>query len=200
MAPNPCHKTSFAATIASATRRMDRAGPPPAVRRRAAGRLVTNGALWHSGRPIRRAGGPRDFRDLGFLRTREARRAGNRSRACHRARFVTNLRGEGFATRADTPLRLGPRVPAATQHAGRSAMRVAIAGGKRHPHRPRIPRRPQPAHHVGHLPGPPCKRNPRIPQQPRAPQRTLPYVPSARRPATFDPIIRRDAKILLLEG
>ena len=55
-------------------------------------RLVTNRALWHSGRPIRRAGEPRDFGDLGILRTRGARRAERRPRACHRARFVTNLR------------------------------------------------------------------------------------------------------------
>ena len=65
--------------------------PIPAQRRRFR-KLVTNRALWHSGGPIRRAGGPRGFRDLGFLRTRGARRAGRRSRACHRARFVTNLR------------------------------------------------------------------------------------------------------------
>ena len=35
-------------------------------------------ALWHSGRPIRRIGGPRDSRDLGFLRMRRTRRAGRR--------------------------------------------------------------------------------------------------------------------------
>ena len=41
--------------------------------------------------PARRPG-PRDFRDLVFLRTRRERRAENQPRACHRARFVTNLR------------------------------------------------------------------------------------------------------------
>ena len=61
--------------------------------------LVTNDVLWHSGGPIRRAGGPRDSRDLGFPRARGARRAENRLRACHRARFVTNLRLQSLARR-----------------------------------------------------------------------------------------------------
>ena len=55
-------------------------------------RLATNRALWHSGGPIRRANGPRDSGDLGFLQAWRGRRAENQSRACHRAQFVTNLR------------------------------------------------------------------------------------------------------------
>ena len=68
--------------------------PRPAVpvQQRRFRKLVTKRALWHSGRPIRRAGGPCDFRDLGILRARGARRAERRPRACHRARFMTNLR------------------------------------------------------------------------------------------------------------
>ena len=62
------------------------------IRRGAARKLVTNRALWHSEGPIRRIGGSRVFHDLGFLRTRRARRMRNRPRACHRTRFVTNLR------------------------------------------------------------------------------------------------------------
>ena len=53
-------------------------------------RLATNRALWHSGGPIRRANGPRDSGDLGFLQARRGRRAENRPRACHRALFVTS--------------------------------------------------------------------------------------------------------------
>ena len=67
--------------------------PPPTWAGRPR-RLVTKRALWHSGWLIRRAGGPRDFRDLGFLRARRARRAENQPRACHRAQFVTNLRAD----------------------------------------------------------------------------------------------------------
>ena len=66
-------------------------------------KLVTKCALWHSGRPIRRAGGPRDFRDLGFLRARRGRRAENRVRACHRAHFVTNLRSPPCPPAAEPP-------------------------------------------------------------------------------------------------
>ena len=55
-------------------------------------KLVTKRALWHSGGPIRRAGGPRDSGDLGFLRAQRGWRAENQPRACHRAQFVTNLR------------------------------------------------------------------------------------------------------------
>ena len=62
------------------------------IRRGAARKLVTNRALWHSEGPIRRIGGSRVFHDLGFRRTRRARRMRNRPRACHRTRFVTNLR------------------------------------------------------------------------------------------------------------
>ena len=65
---------------------------PTPVQRGRFRKLVTKRALWHSGGPIRRAGGPRDSRDLGFPRARGARRAERRPRACHRARFVTNLR------------------------------------------------------------------------------------------------------------
>ena len=54
-------------------------------------KLVTNRTLWHSGRPIRRVGRSRGFRDLGFLRVRGARRVRNRLRACHRVPFATNL-------------------------------------------------------------------------------------------------------------
>ena len=46
--------------------------PIPAYQRPLSRRLVTNRALWHSGRPIRRIVRPRDSRDLVFLRTREA--------------------------------------------------------------------------------------------------------------------------------
>ena len=67
-------------------------------------RLVTKRALWHSGRPVRRFGGPRNSRDLGFLQMRSARRARNRPCACHRVRFVTNLRvGPGLRSRPFSP-------------------------------------------------------------------------------------------------
>ena len=79
--------------------------PPPTWAGRPR-RLVTKRALWHSGWLIRRAGGPRDFRDLGFLRARRARRAENQPRACHRAQFVTNLRADPAE-----PPRPGPSPP-----------------------------------------------------------------------------------------
>ena len=62
-------------------------------------KLVTNDALWQSKRPIWGAGSLCDFRDLGILQVPRARGTRNRSRACHRALFVTKPAGGGLPCR-----------------------------------------------------------------------------------------------------